>query len=139
MIYSIYNKETGRIHSTVDVSSFDPDVFVPAGHDWFEGEINGRKYLYLNNQLVEIEPDLNELKQNSVNYIRSMTSQIILERYPSYKQINLLRENSTESIEAFKWIDEIRAQCNVFIIGIEVCERQSEIEQLTQNFKQLNK
>jgi len=155
-IYTFY-KSSGEIVENVNVSEeVFSNIISETQYQYIEGSYNNENY-YIDNGtpvLKPLRPDIfhefnYELKQwqPATNYlstiktsnkevINTLSGDMILRKYPTYRQINYNREpTAPATIEMNLWIDAIRAESNIATSSIDSAADLATIEGIVDGFK----
>lgn len=154
--YIIYETTTGRITSTVtyenstdillndltDKSYIEGDLTLPELKQSYvkNNEIKTMpfrpSYLYEFNYSTEQweQPTnyLDIIKSTTISQINQITSEVILERYPLYKQLNNIDTPEYEPMRI--WIDSKRSKSNIASSAVTNATSENECNSILQNF-----
>lgn len=88
-----------------------------------------------------ITKPIKEHQQDSIKTINDLASELILEKYPIYKQLNLSQDqNSEECKQMYLWINYIRAFASTAKDKVKISVSVVELRELEQNYRDnLNK
>lgn len=102
--------------------------------------IDGKRVEIKDISNLDIKKSLEELKKEKIQELRKNANDYIINQYPYYKQLNIIREGTEEEKNNMSsFIDGVRDKVNQLELDINSCNTEEELSTINYNIYDNNK